>query len=185
MSITWAEVSCMPNRVLLCDQKLSGVPEKSEMIEKELTSLRQEIQILGQTFCAKWCGNIYIVSCNTLFTLFVATFIVSLLLVLFIIARQASTAILWILLYVIAIQPTTLIRGLVRFSLLTLINYWPNVQISDFWHYNTLTKNIDHGSSDTNICLLIISFSVFFLLIFRSCKWRYRKMLTSCGSFLV
>ena len=141
----------MPNRVLLCDQKLSGVPEKSEMIEKELTSLRQEIQILGQTFCA----------------------------------RQASTAILWILLYVIAIQPTTLIRGLVRFSLLTLINYWPNIQISDFWHYNTLTKNIDHGSSDTNICLLIISFSVFFLLIFRSCKWRYRKMLTSCGSFLV
>ena len=99
---------------------------------------------------------------------------------------------LWIILYIIAIQEIIIIRGLVKikytidqFFLLSLKNHWSNTQIPDFWHYNALIKNTDHGISDTNICLVIIYLSVFFLLIFCSCKLRYREMLTSCGSFLV
>ena len=106
-----------------------------------------------------------------------------------IIACEASAVFLWIPLYTIAIPPKTIIRGLVKIKykvdqsfLLPWINYWWNIQIHDSWHYNALSKNIDHGSEDTNICLVIIYLSVFFLHIFRSSKLRYLKMLTS-GSF--
>ena len=162
------------------------IPTDKEIIN----SLWQEIQILGQRFCAKWGGNICIVSWNTLLTWFVVAFIVSSSILLLLVKCQQLF--LWIPLSIIFIQLTSIIKGLVKIKytldpnlVTSLINCGSNIQTLDFRLYNTLTRYIDHGSNGSNIYLLIICLSLFFLLIFCSSKLQYRKMLKALLIFNV
>ena len=56
-----------------------------------------------------------------------------------------------------------------------LIKYGSSIQILDFCHCNTLTKNNDHGSNGTNMCLLIIYLFIFFYLLFIHAKYNTVK----------
>ena len=88
------------------------------------------------------------------------------------IVRQRSADFLWIILYMIAIQPTIIHRGLVKIKYTINPIFFTSLIKLLIKHKNTwfltlkfLTENIGHGSNDTDICLHIILLIIFICYI--------------------
>ena len=116
---------------------------------------------------------------------------------LLIIVRQRSAGFLWIILYMIVIQPTVRHRGLgkIKYTIGPIFFTFLNkllIKHENTWFLTLqcLTENIGQGSNDIDICLLIILLIIFICLLYfylfvGSCKLRYSKLLNSHDSFSV